>query len=301
MAAKHNILLCIVASYCIVSQAVSVNVELQSYNYPTFYVKTAHRLHGGRVTIANNAQPQIWNMITPGLCNIAGTVSFSISASTSNTAYMRHSNSLLSAKTNDGSDSFASNACFYVHSDKWFPGHAAFESVNTPGHFIRHNYLRLKLHSYSSTTIFEKDASFRILDPTCKRFRSYNYPSYYFGLNGRSAYILNQKPHELWVPVRPGLSGHIGSVSFRSCYNAKKYLRHSFFVIYSDSYDSSSIFKLDATFTEREIFFYGTTAYESVNYPNHFIRHRNSRLHLDAYDAAAIYKKDASFYEKDAP
>ena len=109
MAVKHNnIMLCIVAVFCLFSQAVGVNVELQSYNYPTYYVKTAHQLHGGKVTIANDAQPQIWNMITPGVCNITGTVSFSISASTSNTVYMRHNNSLLSAKTNDGSDSFAS-------------------------------------------------------------------------------------------------------------------------------------------------------------------------------------------------
>ena len=45
--------------------------------------------------------------------------------------------------------------CFYLREDKWFPGHAAFESVSFSGRFVCHHYLRLKLHSYISRTIFE--------------------------------------------------------------------------------------------------------------------------------------------------
>ena len=86
-------------------------------------------------------------------------------------------------------------------------------------------------------------------------------------------------------------------MSFRACHNAKKYLRHKQFELYSETYDTSQLYKLDATFTERYRFFEGTTAFESVNFPNRFIRHQNFRLKLHVYDATSLYKKDASFYE----
>ena len=42
------------------------------------------------------------------------------------------------------SSTFANSACFYIQQDKWFPGHAAIESVKSPGHFFRHQGLQLK-------------------------------------------------------------------------------------------------------------------------------------------------------------
>ena len=288
------LLLGIAAVMCLESKG---GIELQSYNFPDFYVRTAHRLHGGAVTLERQVQPEIWEMVTPGLCNLQGTVSFRISVRNTNT-YLRHRHFVVYAEDNDGSTLFANDACFYLRQDKWFPGHAAFESVNVPNRFIRHQYFRLKLHSYSSTTLFEMDASFRILEPNCKQFRSQNFPGRYFALSGNAAYLAT--PPELWVPVRPGLSGHKGSVSFRSCYDATKYLYHRNFEFYSGGFENSRQFKLDATFTERERFFQGTTAYESVNFPSRFIRHHHFRLRLDPYSAASTYRNDASFYETDA-
>ena len=139
------------------------------------------------------------------------------------------------------------------------------------------------------------DASYHILQTECKRLQSYNYAAHYFGLKGRDTYISSTA--ELWIPVRPGLAGHKGSVSFRSCYNARKYLRHSNSLMYGDNFENSQQFKLDSTFSERKRFYPGTTAYESINYPNRFIRHGGLRLRLNPYSAAPLYKKDASYFE----
>ena len=274
----------------------AVNIELQSYNIPDYYIHTAHSTHGGAVTLQRQVQPIIWKIVSPGLCNREGTVSIRIGLQDSN-VYLRHRNGLIYAESYDQSGSFAHSACFYIRHDKWFPGHAAFESVYSSGYFIRHRFLQLKLQQYTSTTLFEMDASYRILPPKCKKIQSYNHPNKYFGLTGRDAYVLVTP--ELWVPIRPGLAGHNGSVSFRSCHNARKYLRHTGFLLYSDNFENTQQFKLEATFSERKRFYPGTTAYESVNNPNYFMRHQYWRLRLHTYSAAPLYKKDVSFFEVD--
>ena len=169
-------LLCIFAGLYLVLPAAGVNIELQSYNLPHYYVRTAHRLHGGRVTIGNQEQPEIWNMFSPGLCNLTKTVTFCIG--TNSNVCLRHRNVMVYAESNNGSRAFALDACFYLRAEKWFPGHVAFESVNYPGRYLRHQWLQLKLHNYISTALYEKDASFRILDPNCKKYRSYNLGNY---------------------------------------------------------------------------------------------------------------------------
>ena len=290
---KLSLLFCIIF---ILSQTDATKIELQSYNLPDYYIRTAHRVHGGAVTLDRQVQPEIWKIVSPGLCNTQGSVSFRMSLQDSN-VYIRYRNGLVYAESYDRSSSFANSACFYIRYNKWFPGYAAIESINSPGYFLRHQYLQLKLHQYSSTTLFEKDASYHILQPKCQKFRSYNLPSHYFGLSGRDAHISTTA--ELWIPVRPGLAGHKGSVSFRSCYNARKYLRHYRGLLYSDNFENTRLFRLDATFSKRNRFYPGTTAYESVNYPNAFIRHKYGRLCLDSYSAAPLYKKDASYFKVD--
>ena len=201
-------------------------IQLQSYNYPDYYI--AGPVRGGAATINRQAKPETWEIVSPSLCNVHGSVSFRIGSQNSN-VYLQYKNGVVYAEAYDRSSAFANSACFYIRQDKWFPGHAAIESVKSPGHFFRHERLQLKLHPYSSTTLFEMDASYRILQTECKWLQSYNYAAHYFGLKGRDAYISSTA--ELWIPVRPGLAGHKGSVSFRSCYNARKYLRHSCTVI----------------------------------------------------------------------
>ena len=209
--------------------------------------------------------------------------------------YLRHRHFLLFADPFQDTTLFKEDSCFYLRENQWFPGHDAFESVNYPGRFIRHQGYRLKLHPYESAALFEKDASFRLLQPICHRIQSRNYPSYYFGLNGNEAFI-KENSDDLFVLVSPGLAGHAQSVSFRSCSDSTKYLRHRGYNLFEDSYSATLLYQLDATFTVHEDkWFDGFDAFESVNFPQHFIRHRNYRLRIDNYDGSQLYKNDASF------
>ena len=208
---------------------------------------------------------------------------------------MRHRGFLLYTDPLQETVLFRNDACFYLRNNKWFPGHDAFESVNYPGRFIRHQGYRLKLHPYENAVLFEKDASFRIIEPICHSVQSRNFPSYYFGLNGNEAYI-KANSDDRFVLISPGLTGHAQSVSFRSCSDATKYLRHRGYNLYEDPYSSAVLFKKDATFTIREDkWFNGFDAFESVNFPGHFIRHQNYRLKISSYDGSELYKNDASF------
>ena len=161
-------------------------IQLQSYNHPDYYI--AGPVRGDAATINRQAKPETWEIVSPSLCNVHGSVSFRVGSQNSN-VYLRYKNGVVYAEAYDRSSTFANSACFYIRQDKWFPGHAAIESVKSPGHFFRHERLQLKLHPYSSTTLFEMDASYRILQTECKRLQSYNYAAHYFGLKGRDAYI----------------------------------------------------------------------------------------------------------------
>ena len=263
-------------------------VELQSYNYPARYVG----LSGNAAYILQQALPRQWKIVTPGLCGSPGTVS--IQSATDQNKYLRHRGFLLYEDSFANTDLYRKDACFFYWKDKWFPGHDAFESFNYPGRFIRHSGFRLRLHQYVSTALFEMDASFRIVERICHTFRSFNFPTYSFGLTGNAAYI--KQSAGSWVVISPGLAGHIGSVSFRSCSNARLYLRHAGFLLWEHPYQATALYKNDATFTVRtDKFIPRYDAYESVNYPGYFIRHQGYRLKISSYDGTQLYKRDASF------
>ena len=231
--------------------------------------------------------------LTPGICGLSGTVSFRLPDDPN--VYLRHRGSLLYADPFQESKLFRQDSCFHLQKNKWFAGHDAFESVNYRGRFIRHQGYRLKLHPYESVVLFEKDASFHVFQPICQKMQSQNYPSYNFGLNGDAAYI-KENSADRFVLISPGLTGHAQSVSFRSCSDSTKFLRHRGYFLYADSYSSAVLYLKDATFTMRkDKWFDGYAAFESVNYPEHFIRHQGYRLRISAYDGKELYKKDASF------
>ena len=59
----------------------------------------------------------------------------------------------------------------------------SFESADHPGHFLRHQSFRLKLHKDSGDELFKKDATFRVVpglaDAALVSFESFNYPGYF--------------------------------------------------------------------------------------------------------------------------
>ena len=241
------------------------------------------------------AQPMRWKLI-PGLCGLQGTISFQ-SVDNSN-LYLRHRGFLLYEDPYTNTDLYKSDTCFYQQHELWFTGHDAFESVNFPGRYIRHQNYRLKLHSYEAVALFEKDASFRSLVPTCSQFQSYNFPAFSFGLSGTAAYIQASSGYK-WILVSPGLTGQPGTVSFRGCLDATKYLRHSGFVLWEHPYDSSLLYKKDATyFMHKNKWFNGYDAYESINFPLYFIRHQYYRLKISDYDGSHLFKLDGSFKKR---
>jgi len=267
------------------------SVELQSYNYPAHYVG----LTGNAAYILQQALPHQWKIVSPGLCGNPGTVS--IQSATNQNKYLRHRGFLLYEDSFTDTNLYRKDACFFYWQDKWFPGHDAFESFNYPGRFIRHSGYRLHLHQYEGVALFEMDASFRIVEHICHKFQSFNFPTHFFGLTGNAAYI-KQDENSTWVVISPGLTGHVGSVSFRSCCNARNYLRHSHYLLWEHPYQGSALYKKDATFTVRkDKYFRSYDAYESVNFPGYFIRHQGYRLKISSYDGTQLYKRDASFLE----
>ena len=276
-------------TYCKIILFFSLPVEVQSYNYADHYI--GHT--GSAGYIQRRTQPVQWRLVTPGLCGLPGTVSLQLSANSN--VYFRHRGFLFHADPFQETSLFRNDACFYLWKNKWFPGHDAFESVNFRGRFIRHQGFRLKLHPYEGVALFEKDTSFRIVQPICHKMQSRNIPSYNFGVNGNEAFI-KENSDDRFILIRSGLTGHAQSVSFRSCSDATKYLRHRDFNLHEDPYSSAVLFRKDATFTIREDkWFDGFDAFESVNFPEHFIRHQNYRLKISSYDGSELYKKDASF------
>lgn len=86
----------------------------------------------------------------------------------------------------------------------------SFESVNFPGHFLRHEGLRLKLARRSNKQLFKEDATFCIV---------------------------------------PGLFGNNNSViSFESLNFPGHYIRHRNFELWVEATDGRDIFRKDATF-----------------------------------------------------
>jgi hypothetical protein len=84
----------------------------------------------------------------------------------------------------------------------------SFESSNFPGHYLRHESFRLRLHQSDGTALFRQDATF------CSTV----------GLAGR------------------------GAVSFRSYNFPGRYIRHRNFELWVDEYTSTPLFHEDATF-----------------------------------------------------
>jgi hypothetical protein len=62
-------------------------------------------------------------------------------------------------------------------------GHVSFESVNRPGHYLRHSWYKLHLAVNDGTAQFAADATFRrttgLADPAASSFASHNYPDHY--------------------------------------------------------------------------------------------------------------------------
>jgi hypothetical protein len=134
----------------------------------------------------------------------------------------------------------------------------SFESINYPGHLMRHSdYLGFLAPMVSD--LDRADATF---------------------------------------VLHPGLSGAPDSVTFESTNYPGYFLRHQSSRIKLQQDDGSDLFKLDATFARRPggcRGVYCQVRFESVNYPGSFIRHTNYELWIAPDDGSELFRLDSTW------
>lgn len=90
-------------------------------------------------------------------------------------------------------------------------GSISFESMNFPGHYLRHQSFRIKLHRFEDSTLFREDASFKpriglatgladtpIIEGS-QSFESVNYPGYYIRFRSDNANEQSNKVFHLYL------------------------------------------------------------------------------------------------------
>ncbi|XP_013413767.1 uncharacterized protein LOC106176089 [Lingula anatina] len=131
---------------------------IRSQNYPAY---TWGYDVKGEAYIMTGLGQRLFRIITPGLTEQPGTISFE---SYDKPGYfLRHYGSELHLEHSSqprNSHIFAQDSTFFVRENKWFPEYAAYESVNYPGSFIRHSSSRLRIDKSDGSDLFKKDSSF---------------------------------------------------------------------------------------------------------------------------------------------
>ena len=138
----------------------------------------------------------------------------------------------------------------------------SFESVNQPGHYIRHRNFVGEL-TRVNRDLDRADATFIL---------------------------------------RPGLSGTPNAVSFEAVNHPGHFLHHEGYRIKLSRDDGSTLFRQNGSFIVRPGLSGtpGTVSFEAVNFPGHFIRHQNFELWLANKDAGNTtqFPQDVSFRER---
>ncbi|WP_242071938.1 AbfB domain-containing protein [Nostoc sp. FACHB-110] len=147
----------------------------------------------------------------------------------SSSVYSQNSNEVVSFRSYNYSDRYIRHRNFLGYLEpisdelgrkdatyKIIPGLAnskcsSFESVNFPGHFLRHENLQIKLSRRINQQLFREDATF------CIKTR-----------------LFGDNPHN-WSLESLNLPGH--------------YIRHKNFELWIEAADGSDLFRQDATFT----------------------------------------------------
>ena len=80
--------------------------------------------------------------------------------------YLRHRGGKCYIEVNDGTQPFKEDASFIMHmglASTQSNFSKSFESVNSPGFYIRHSRFRVQISKFSNTDIYKKDASWVLL------------------------------------------------------------------------------------------------------------------------------------------
>ena len=133
-------------------------VSLQSYNYPTHYIRHANFL--GEITpVASelDKKDSTFRMV-PGLAREGYTSFESVNYPG---YYLRHQGFRLKLHKPDGSQLFKEDATFKSQPGLADKSGVSFESFNYPGQYIRHKNFHLYIEK-GNDDLFSKDVTFRI-------------------------------------------------------------------------------------------------------------------------------------------
>jgi len=131
---------------------------------------------------------------------------------------------------------------------------------------------------------------------TYRSVRSVNYPDRYWHVSGD---LVKLDPIASSAARRDATFTVVKGLADASCYSFATadgtYLRHRDFLLRSERYDGSALFKQDATFCPRTSSYPGAVMLESVNFPGRYLRHQNFQLKLDPYQQSDLYRADSAF------
>ena len=192
------------------------------------------------------------------------------------------------------------------------------EASNFPGHFLRHQNFRLKLHKDDGSDLFRQDSTFKtqrrgILSWT--RLESVNFPGHFVRHRNFELMIAPDDGSPLfredstWRRLPPPLRNvPPGAISIQSDNFPGRFIRHrnslGFITVVNSDLD-----RRDATFVMRKALLLPgdpvppgregsheiCVSLEAINFPGHFLRHQGFRVKLHKNDGSLLFRQDASF------
>merc|ERR1712183_1219711 len=187
-------------------------------------------------------------------------------------------------------------------------GTVSFESVASPGSFLRHQGYEIKLHSRENTALYKNDACFY---PRYNKYftgytayESVNYPNYFIRHRGFKLYIDKVENTDLyrldvsWKTTRP-------NVQYLSTYEDATFVSYDW-----PNHKIGIQNKYEGSLSDNNVAYQhykviqglcniaGTISFESVANPGNFLRHSGFKILLDPRDSSDLYRKDACFFPR---
>ncbi|MEU3355182.1 AbfB domain-containing protein [Streptomyces sp. NPDC037389] len=195
----------------------------------------------------------------------------------------------------------------------------SFESLNYPGHYLRHSLFRVRLDPWLDTSLFAADATFHAVDGNNGEgisLRSHNYSDRFLRHYGGEVWIASMggpNPYDnpanwpadtTWRLTSPWWRSEVDIASGYHSLRATTSgftghsLRHQSWLgfISPVTASSSDLDRKDATFNVVTGLADGSCySFESRNYPGYYLRHSQFRVRLDKWVDSSLFAADATF------
>jgi len=277
---------------------------LQSHNFPDRYMVFSG---SGRQIRIDQTPPVTASALTWVPSSIRGAIQLVPNAE-KNLAF-RHRGFELHADSYNKSDSLmTSDSSFYVRPGNADPKKVSFESVNFPGHFLRHSGFQIYLARKDGSDIFNKDSTFQpikngnvmgaSLFTVPLTIQSYNFPDRYMVFPGPGNQVrIDKSPSPSFSALTLNVNSTDKSVQIVPVVASNMAFRHRGYELHADPYSSNDVqMTKDSFFNMRP----GNAdpsrvSFEAVNFPGYFLRHSGFQLYLNKKDGSDIFNKDSTF------